>query len=164
MINVNDNIFSSSPKALDQKSGVWTGSAWRAYTSTAEVISTLASPVRHIGLTVLINISGVMTEYWFRSGVADGDLVVKQTEAGGATSTLVPVTADYGPYVLTWDSALILQYGNFGHFEIYLSDGAGGWSRDTIPVTMTLSGTGDAAFSYLFNFDAVHPQALIIIK
>lgn len=69
------------------------------YTGTAQVLSELSSGVRHIGLTV--NVAGV--EYWFKSGVADGDLVKKtfdiadnsnsNTQQAGDDSTKLATTA-----------------------------------------------------------------------
>jgi len=50
------------------------------YTNTAEVLSELPQSIRYEGLTVFV----VDTEYWFKDGVTDGDLIVKST--GGTIS------------------------------------------------------------------------------
>lgn len=47
------------------------------YSSTTEAIMTLAQEVRAIGLTVGIKTSTGITEYWFKNGISDNNLVVK---------------------------------------------------------------------------------------
>lgn len=65
-----------NPKPLDAKylnDGV-------PYVDISEVNSIVGAGIRHTGLTV--NISGV--EYWYASGIGDGDLVVKTGGSGGS--------------------------------------------------------------------------------
>lgn len=47
------------------------------YTNIADVNNSIVQTTRHIGLTV--NIAGV--EYWYRDGVSNSDLIVKQDSA-----------------------------------------------------------------------------------
>lgn len=47
------------------------------YSSTTEALMTLAQEVRAIGLTVGIKTSTGITEYWFKNGISDNNLVVK---------------------------------------------------------------------------------------
>lgn len=54
------------------------------YVSTVEALSTLAQSIRAIGLTVGIKTSNGIVEYWFKNGVADNNLVVKNTGGGGS--------------------------------------------------------------------------------
>lgn len=47
------------------------------YSSTTEALMTLAQEVRAIGLTVGIKTSTGITEYWFKNGISNNNLVVK---------------------------------------------------------------------------------------
>lgn len=47
------------------------------YSSTTEALMALAQEVRAIGLTVGIKTSTGITEYWFKNGISDNNLVVK---------------------------------------------------------------------------------------
>lgn len=47
------------------------------YSSTTEALMALAQKVRAIGLTVGIKTSTGITEYWFKNGISDNNLVVK---------------------------------------------------------------------------------------
>lgn len=69
--------------------------AGTAYTNTAQVLSEVTTPIRHIGQT--FNVNGV--EYWFDNGILDGDLVTKQT-AGGLTESM------YTPYTVLVNNAV----------------------------------------------------------
>lgn len=60
------------------------------YTGTAQVLSELASGVRHMGLTV--NVAGV--EYWFKSGIADVNLVKKTFDIADNSTTNTQATGD----------------------------------------------------------------------
>ena len=71
------------------------------YTGTAQVLSELASGVRHIGLTV--NIAGV--EYWFKSGVADGNLVKKAFEVADNSTTNTQAAGDNSTKLATTEYA-----------------------------------------------------------
>lgn len=82
-INLNDNIFNRSNKAIEDKEGVLDNSTllWRPFNSISEALNSpkLIPAYRVRGLTVKILKNGVNTEYWFRDGIADGDLIEKYT-------------------------------------------------------------------------------------
>jgi hypothetical protein len=73
--SVNDN----SP--FDGRYMFWdsTISAYREYNGTAEVLTALPLGARHPGLTVRVLVDPELPafEYWFKNGVADGDLIEK---------------------------------------------------------------------------------------
>jgi len=71
-IQLTDSIFVGQQKPVEDKYY----NVLSPYTSTSQVNTTLLSSIRYRGLTV--NIAGV--EYWYKDGIADGDLVIK----GGA--------------------------------------------------------------------------------
>ena len=75
-ITFNDNISNKSPKALDNKVGIFQSGNWRPYNSISEAINTIPIPERYIGLMVDILISGINTKYWFRNGITNNDLVI----------------------------------------------------------------------------------------
>lgn len=65
---------------------------YRAYVSTAEALTYLEVPKYRVGhFSVIVNIGGTLldgvitggenVEYWFKNGVADGDLVLKAEES-----------------------------------------------------------------------------------
>jgi hypothetical protein len=74
-IIVNDNIQSNSSKSLDNKYMV---DGVTPYADVAEVNSIIPLTYRSKGLTVLI----LNQEYWYRDGVADGDLILKGVSGG----------------------------------------------------------------------------------
>lgn len=75
----NDNLLNRSPKDLNDKSGVFESGVWRPWNSISEAInsSKLIPEYRHVGLTIYILKSGVLTEYWWRDGIADNQLIEK---------------------------------------------------------------------------------------
>ncbi len=77
MIQYNDNLQNYSPKALDNKHGKFVSGVWEPYASVSEVNTTILAPYRHKGLTVIILEGGYPTEYWYRDGVDDTDLIKK---------------------------------------------------------------------------------------
>lgn len=68
-ITLNDNIFTDAPKASDSRYGT--------YTSLAEALSSVSSDNRYQGLTVGIVEGGSVSEYWFKNGTTDNDLIAK---------------------------------------------------------------------------------------
>lgn len=63
-----DDDFNPYPQ-LDERYG--------PYTSVSAALSALTSGYRCIGLTVGVKTDGGITEYWFKSGITDDDLVIK---------------------------------------------------------------------------------------
>ena len=70
-IELSAGIVVGSNKPIDAKYG--------PYASTAAALAAIGSALRHKGLTVGIEASGAVVEYWFRDGVANADLVEKIT-------------------------------------------------------------------------------------
>jgi hypothetical protein len=80
-IQLNDNIKVNAGKPVDVK---YLNLSNATYTGTTEVISIIPVPERHIGLTVNVN----NNEYWFSTGVTDGDLVIKTTASASTISNV----------------------------------------------------------------------------
>lgn len=78
-ISFNDNIRISAPKPLDAK---YLNTSNLPYTNVAEVNSTILESERYIGLTVNIN----NVEYWYDTGVTNGDLVIKASTSDSYVS------------------------------------------------------------------------------
>lgn len=81
-ININDSILNRSPKDLNEKTGVFQGGVWRPYNNIAEALANpkLVQAYRHRGLTIFILEGGQLTEYWWRDGTANNQLIKKSTE------------------------------------------------------------------------------------
>lgn len=77
MIKITDNFQVNKPAPIDDRLGV--------FASTAEALASIELDRRFIGLTVLIDTGSGASEYWFKNGIANGDLIVKSTGGGGAT-------------------------------------------------------------------------------
>ena len=71
-MKINDNYFPYAPKHLDARYG--------PYDSVEEALERVIDLYRSEGLVVGILNEGVVEEYWFRDGVADEDLVLKDTQ------------------------------------------------------------------------------------
>lgn len=73
-ITTNDNLQNNSGKSLDNK---YLKSGLFVYASETEAKTLVLQSYRHRGLTVLIDDGGVATEYWWRDGTSDGQLIKK---------------------------------------------------------------------------------------
>jgi len=71
MIRLSDNLEINKPAPVDDRLGV--------FVSTASALSSIAEDRRYVGLTVIVDDGTGAEEYWFKDGVADGDLEVKST-------------------------------------------------------------------------------------
>lgn len=75
--NLSNNLQINAPKALDNRSGIFSSGIWRSYASTTEANTTINSAYRFKGMTVQVNVGGVPTDYWYRDSTLDGSLVLK---------------------------------------------------------------------------------------
>ena len=75
---IEDNFYSAK----------WFGNANIWFTSTSDATTKIGSAYRYKGLSVLIDISGTPTEYWWFAGTADSNLVPKAGTLLTATATL----------------------------------------------------------------------------
>lgn len=76
------------------------------YASTALALSDLTPVYRYKGLTVGIETNGVITEYWFKNGVADSDFVVKSLDPNSDIETSGIDTTTGSPVLTTADRVL----------------------------------------------------------
>lgn len=92
MIRISDNLEVNKPAPIDDRLGV--------FSSTASALAYIPEDRRYIGLTVIVDTGSGATEYWFESGVEDGDLTAKSTGGGGGGVPYTGATqnVDLGEY------------------------------------------------------------------
>lgn len=130
---VNDTLQNNSPKPLDNKYGVFSSGSFRPYNNVAEVNATIPAAYRSIGLTVLVNTGSGNFEFWYQTGIADGNLVEKST----ASTVLSPIVLSGG--------SIAIQQSN-GSQSGYLS--GADWSTFNGKLTGAASvGTGTAIYA-----------------
>lgn len=82
--SINNIIICNEPHAnLDGYYGPYSSIEEALETLNSETIAGVAYTKRAVGLTVGILENDEVVEYWFKSGVEDGDLVIKTSESGG---------------------------------------------------------------------------------
>ena len=81
-INLSDNVLAKTTAPADAKYGPYSGADIAAAKSAAT--SYLDASFRYKGLTVALIVGSTLTEYWFKDGITDSDLVVKS--GGGSIS------------------------------------------------------------------------------
>lgn len=89
-IEVNDNLLNKSNKDFNDKTGIYESGVWRPYNNITEALENPKLNYRNRGLIIFINKSGILTEYWFRDGINDEDLIEKINivETPDATSSV----------------------------------------------------------------------------
>ena len=70
---ISNNLRLNSPKALDDRQGIFASGVWRPYNDLTEANTNILSAYRHKGLVVMIG----EEEYWYGEGIEDEDLVIK---------------------------------------------------------------------------------------
>lgn len=78
LTNINDNFQLDAPKHLDNRTG--------NYASVAEANASIPQEYRVQGLEVVVITAGQAIKYYYRDGVADGDLVIMPTGGGGSVA------------------------------------------------------------------------------
>lgn len=119
-LTVNDSINTSAPKPLDNKYGIFTSGAFRAYANIAEANSTIATLSRSVGLTVLINTGSGNQEYWYQGGTADINLVAKASVVT-TTSPLTFTSNSVGIQVASGSQAGAISAADWNTFNTKVS-------------------------------------------
>lgn len=83
-----DNIQVNAPKDIDNKKGVVDVGGWRCYNNIDEAKLAIPIEIRYPTLIVNILKSGIPTEYWWRDGNLDNDLIEKIPDIPDATTTI----------------------------------------------------------------------------
>ena len=82
-ILLNDNIRIGAGLALDSRYG--------PYANTAAAIAAIPTSTRSQGLLIGIISGGVLSEYYFKNGVADDDLILKIGALTNGTNNILTV-------------------------------------------------------------------------
>ena len=85
-ILLNDNLKIAAPLPVDFRYG--------PHASAAAAKSAIPQSQRYVGLVVSILVGGLPTDYWWRSGVTDNDLVIKEASALSTDQTSGFATLD----------------------------------------------------------------------
>lgn len=91
-ITLNDGLKVNAPRASDMRYGKITSGKTAPYASVAEALALVPIPYRYVGLT--INISN--EEWWWKTGVNDGDLVIKSSAPDGLIVIFKVTASDVG--------------------------------------------------------------------
>lgn len=92
---INNRIICNEVHAnLDKYYGPYNSVEQALQTLGSETINGVNYNKRCVGLTIGVLSNGVITEYWFKNGTGDNDLVEKNTGGGGLPGNLKVVTFD----------------------------------------------------------------------
>lgn len=86
--NRTDNIQVNAPKDIDNKKGIVDVGGWRCYNTIEEARLTVDIDARYKTQPVVILKNGIPTDYWWRDGIEDEDLIEKVPDISDATSTI----------------------------------------------------------------------------
>lgn len=76
--STNDNFKVNAPKPIDSRYGKFVAGQQQPFSSVSDANSRVLSAVRYKGLTLLVlDGNGQPTEYWYKNGITDLDLVQK---------------------------------------------------------------------------------------
>lgn len=128
MAQFNENITLAAPNPLDKRylsSRTLFGSQL-PYSSCTEVTTTISTAVRYSGLTVLISTGGTNLEFWFRQGVADGNLILKTLDVDIPEGDFITGATNLGYFSGTTgiQSLCISPYSTFNpvNYTCYVGD------------------------------------------
>lgn len=93
----NDNLYLRANKHLDAKKGVYEAGEGRPFNTTTEFLTAVPIAYRVKGLTTQILKNGTLTEYWFRDGIADNQLIEKVVSTGDVRTSLIYSTLEDAP-------------------------------------------------------------------
>lgn len=115
----NDNFQVNAPKALDNKYGKFVAGVWQPFANITEAQTAINPAYRSKGLTQLILKNGIPTEYWYRDGITNGDLIEKfqivtdysnTVAINGTGNTASPLIADVR--ISSFPNNSILAFGD----------------------------------------------------
>ena len=168
----NSNISVSAPLNLDAKYGVWSGADIN--TAKANALAGVPSGVRAIGMTVGLYVGGNTTEYWFKSGITNSDLVEKTSGTTVSSGNLITVSGT-GAINFTGGTNtlgnIVVRNSSGNNFGFQSTDGAnagltifGDLVADS--AVISLLGTGSSRFkmgdtdTLQFSTDSFNPNGI----
>lgn len=141
-----------NPKPVDAKQY---NNSDTIYANTAEVIAQVPSAIRFIGRTFFVNNgSGGTDEFWFKNGIADGDLVKKsggfELEVDVALSGSVTVNTLVSSS-LQWDSTV----SSVIHMDYFITEDSFGSNTLKRTGHLTIIVSGNNSSSVFIGEDSV---------
>lgn len=135
---INTNFGILAPNPIDDRYNSTRLSSGRQlpYSGITEVISIIPESRRYPGLTVLIDSGATAVEYWFREGVADGDLIPKTIDVN------IP------------EGAFITGATNIGYFSGYTG-------VQILPIDNLADNNYDGDYCSLYNYYYRDADAII---
>jgi len=134
---MNDNFKINVGNPIDSR---YLTSTNQPYASISAVNLAIAESQRYVGLTVNIN----NVEYWYKEGVADGNLVIKDsgTASTGVTSAYNGITKEANAVKLggTLTGETIFTKSGTGSLLKYAADYSGEYDAQTIPDAAYVTG------------------------
>ena len=106
-----NNFYITDDEALDARQG--------PFNSVSEALDFIEH--RYKGLSVYVLSSGSVVEYWFKNGIADGDLIVKSS--GGTVSSGIPHGTASGIDTYTVSIASVTGYNDGDSYLIRFTNG-----------------------------------------
>lgn len=76
----NDNFLTNAPKPTDSRYMKFSGGNALPYDDVADANTRIPSTQRYRYLTILVLMNTIAVEYWYKNGIADGDLITKSKE------------------------------------------------------------------------------------
>ena len=114
------------PTGIELSAGIVVGAAkpidakYGPYASTAAALADIPAATRYKGLTVGVETSGAVTEYWFRDGTADANFVEKTTASGGVPEGALIISKTYAELKALKDASQLVpgQYYKITDFQL----------------------------------------------
>ena len=136
-IELSAGIVVGAAKPIDAKFG--------PYATTAAALADIPAALRYKGLTVGIETSGQVAEYWFRSGTADSDFVLKNSSliTGSGVASMQVVTAlpaTPSPttfYIVIPSGATTASAVTLGSVSLLTGSGSGGGGGTFTPTSIS---------------------------
>lgn len=146
-----DNFFSAS----------WFGNSNIWFTSISDATTKIPVSARFKGLTVLVDISGTPTEYWWLAGTTNGDLVLKSINLAGMTTGSIPFISSAGSLIqdnsnLFWDDTNDRLGIGLNNPTSVLHLKAGGAPAGRAPLKLTAGTNLSTPENGAFEFDGVN--------
>lgn len=85
-ITINDQFAVQAGRSVDNRLGKLVAGQTVPFASVAEANTAIPAAYRHLGLVVMVSLSGLPVDHYYRDGIADANLVEKLPAASASTS------------------------------------------------------------------------------
>lgn len=132
--------------------------SYRPYANQAEVLAYLIGTQRVGQFSIIIATAGVNAEWWFKDGVLDANLIIKNNDS--STSQFIPTGSAF-PFVVDY-STLITTYGETPTPLFY--DALTGNKRQWTDCYITFSGTNMLVYCHTNDGIVTSDDMYLILK